>query len=50
MKKLDGLDMYFTAHKWKMADRTWVEYPKEVMNELTTLEETKPSTCIILVE
>jgi len=50
MEHLEGLDLYFSVHKWKMSARSWVDYPKEIMNELTTLEETKPATCIILVE
>lgn len=50
LKPLAGLHMFYSLHKWKMADRTWVDYPAEVMNALTTLEETKPSTCIILVK
>lgn len=34
--------LYFAEHTWKPTDRTWATYPSEVMNELTTLEETKP--------
>jgi len=50
LKPLEGVHMFYSLHKWKMADRTWVDYPSEVMGPLTTLEETKPSTCIIIVK
>lgn len=40
--------MFYTIDKWKMSQRQWVEYPDEVLNPLTTLEETKAATCIII--
>lgn len=46
--ELDGLNMFYTIDKWKMSQRQWVEYPDEVLNPLTTLEETKAATCIII--
>lgn len=47
---LEGVKLYFTEHQWVMQNREWFRYPVEVMNRLTTLEETKAPTCIILVE
>jgi len=41
--------MFYTTHKWNTSDRTWLQYPKEIMGPLTTLEDSKPDTCIILV-
>jgi hypothetical protein len=41
--------MFYSLHKWKAAERSWADYPTDVMNELTTLEETKPATCITIV-
>lgn len=49
LEELDPLDIFFTITPWKMTDRTWAEYPKDVMNALTTLEDLKPPTCIIVV-
>lgn len=42
--------MYVTSGGWKMNERAWETYPENVMLPLTTLEETKAPTCIIIVE
>lgn len=47
---LEGINMYVTSATWKMNERQWEEYPSEVMLPLTTLEETKAPTCVIIVE
>jgi hypothetical protein len=37
-------------NKWKAAERLWDDYPSDMMTPLTTLEETKPATCVVIVE
>jgi len=47
---LEAINMFVTSGPWKMNERQWTTYPEEIMLPLTTIEETKAPTCIIIVE